>query len=83
MSESTADAVLRWREKELRAAWEMGRGASLAVCRDRIHFHTVIDYDDENDDLRADGARGCAKFVEALTPPDNLGGLVKEQAGER
>lgn len=83
MSESTADADLRWREKELRAAWEMGRSAAVR----RIHDHWAFTLrDDQLTDYgrgSRDGLHRVSSEIGGITPPDNLGDLVKEKTGER
>lgn len=48
------------------AARREGIEAALNACLRREHFHTVDDYDGVNDDLRADGARGCIAAIRAL-----------------
>lgn len=75
MSESTADAALRWREKELRAAWEMGRDAALDVVFDEpICEHGYSFEQAEHRDCRMIHA------IEKKRPPADLGDLVKEKA---
>jgi len=80
MSESTADADLRWREKELRAAWEIGK---LAMARAAALMEIPLDVSDDMATGAFLQARDAMKRGSALTPPDNLGDLVKEQTGER
>lgn len=48
------------------AARREGIEAALDACRRREHFHVVDDYDGVNDDLRADGVRGCIAAICAL-----------------
>jgi len=83
MSESAADAIMRWREKELRAAWEMGRSAAATRMRDHWSFPVGDEHlTDYGRGLRDGLHRGSADLG-CLTPPANLGDLVKEQTHEQ
>ena len=87
MSESTSDAILRWRAAELRAAWEAGRDAAAKACKHmrRCPFDDpafVMDpatpcpvCGDLGTPASADEPVRCNSYaaaIRALTPPPDL-----------
>ena len=81
MSESTADATMRWREKELRAAWEMGRDAAA-------FWHTceAARLVPNPPSIPAEWRKhhlSDASSILAIAAPDNLGDIVKEKTHGR
>ena len=68
MSESTSDAILRWRAAELRAAWEAGRDAAARVV---TFFPPPSDDDIDALDVCERDLR-IVTAIDAVTPPPNL-----------
>lgn len=84
MSESTADAALRWREQELRAAWEMGRDAVVKWLREGAAIRRAMpDEGGTNQPHMAGEWDEIADAVGYLSCCATIGDLVKEKAHGR
>jgi len=86
-TESAADALMRWRAAELRAAWEAGRDAAIAKCDAAKDEWLTLSKTYERCHAYAAGAAAIAIGLSKLTPPpalpDTIGAKVRRDAQEK